>query len=196
MCKGFGMIICKSLKGYFIEPTQYGDISHRDILNRMDKVENESAYLRDFVRIECPDWTFTSFRFDEPRTLPGWVEENREEIIDLVKKTLVKAFKLYREFRTTMEDLDINYGKSLDEENERTKKELESVMKVFNREVQLIPLAEANQHKITATNKCMDKHWKTSAGIAKTWIATKKNTYEKMVSELSKISGYLSPSQA
>jgi hypothetical protein len=88
MCNGFGMIITSELKGYFTTPDSDGDVSHSDILSALGWQDNEDQFTRRFVRIECPDWTIVSFRFDEDSTLPGWAEENRDGIISLVDKTM------------------------------------------------------------------------------------------------------------
>ena len=80
MCQGFGLIVSKELKAYFIEPDYNGNCSHSDILDRLGWKENDSKFLRNFVRIEYPDWTPASFRFDEENTLPGWAENNRDDI--------------------------------------------------------------------------------------------------------------------
>jgi hypothetical protein len=40
-----------------------------------------------------------SFRFDEDDTLPGWVEEHRDEIISLVDNTLTAATPAWAEYQ-------------------------------------------------------------------------------------------------
>lgn len=75
MCNGFGAIVTQDAM-YFCEPDMNGDVSHREILRRLGWSENSDAFIRRFVRIECSDWTMTSFRFDEIDTLPGWVDED------------------------------------------------------------------------------------------------------------------------
>jgi hypothetical protein len=99
MCEGFGMIISKEIKGYFIEPDSGGDISHSDILARLGWVENSDKHLRKFVRVEVPDWIIASFRFDESITLPGWAESAKDDIIALVTKTLEKTAPAYAEYQ-------------------------------------------------------------------------------------------------
>ena len=97
MCDGFGCIIGKDLQLYFIEPDQGGDVSHSTILERLGWKENKNIHLRNFVRVECSDWTIKSFRFDEDKTLPGWVD--KEEIIKLVTKTLRRAAPAWAEYK-------------------------------------------------------------------------------------------------
>ena len=80
MCQGFGIIVSKELELYFIEPDYSGDCSHTDILARLGWKENTNAHLRKFVRVEFQDWQPGSFKFDEDHTLPGWVENNKDEI--------------------------------------------------------------------------------------------------------------------
>ena len=80
MCTGFGLIVSKELQVYFIEPAYSGNCSHSDILERLGWKENGNKFLRNFVRVEYPDWTADSFRFDEESTLPGWAENSRDDI--------------------------------------------------------------------------------------------------------------------
>jgi len=80
MCTGFGLIVSKDLQVYFIEPDYNGNCSHSIILKRLGWKENGNKFLRNFVRVEYPDWTADSFRFDEESTLPGWADENRDDI--------------------------------------------------------------------------------------------------------------------
>jgi hypothetical protein len=88
MCLGFGLIVDKELNVYFMEPDRDGDCSHSDLLERLGWKENTNKFLRNFVRVEFPDWEPLSFRFDENNTLPGWVENNRDEIMDKCNKVL------------------------------------------------------------------------------------------------------------
>ena len=80
MCEGFGLIVSKDLKVYFVEPNKEGDCSHSDILSRLGWKDNEDKFNRNFVRVEYADWKANSFRFDEENTLPGWAENNRDDI--------------------------------------------------------------------------------------------------------------------
>ena len=79
MCEGLGLIVSKELKAYFCEPDR-NDCSHSEILKRLGWKENGNQYLRNFVRVQFPDWTPDLFEFDEEDTLPGWAEEHRAEI--------------------------------------------------------------------------------------------------------------------
>jgi hypothetical protein len=80
MCEGFGLVVSKDMKAYFMEPNTSGNCSHSDLLERLGWKDNDNQFLRNFVRVEFPDWTPESFRFDEEKTLPGWVENSRDEI--------------------------------------------------------------------------------------------------------------------
>ena len=111
MCEGFGMIISKEIKGYFIEPDSVGDISHSDILSRLGWKENTDKHLRKFVRVELPDWTISSFRFDENGTLPGWAESAKDDIVALVTKTLEKTAPAYAEYQKVRDAADAEYQK-------------------------------------------------------------------------------------
>jgi len=99
MCNGFGMIVSNELKGYFTAPDTEGDISHSDILRALGWKDSDNQFTRRFVRVECPDWTIDSFRFDEDDTLPGWAEENKTEIMALVKNALNKADTALAEYQ-------------------------------------------------------------------------------------------------
>ena len=98
MCNGFGMIVSSEIKGYFTMPDSDGDISHSDILRALGWKDNEEQFNRRFVRIECPNWTIDSFRFDERESLPGWAEENTDAIKAMVERALSKAAPAYAEF--------------------------------------------------------------------------------------------------
>jgi hypothetical protein len=80
MCTGFGLIVSKDLKVYFVEPNVTGNCSHSDILERLGWNDSDDKFLRNFVRVEYADWKPESFRFDEDNTLPGWAENSRDEI--------------------------------------------------------------------------------------------------------------------
>ena len=98
MCNGFGMIVSGEIKGYFTMPDSDGDISHSDILRALGWKDNEEQFNRRFVRIECPNWTIDSFRFDERESLPGWAEENTDAIKAMVERALSKAAPAYAEY--------------------------------------------------------------------------------------------------
>jgi hypothetical protein len=97
MCKGFGAIVTKNLDLYFCEPDNEGDCSHTTILDRLGKQDNADSFLRDFVRVQCPDWTIASFEFDEDSSLPGWADE--AAIATLVSKTLGKCALALAEYK-------------------------------------------------------------------------------------------------
>ena len=109
MCNGFGMIVSKDGKGYFTMPDNEGDISHSTILAALGWKENTDVNHRNFVRIECSDWTMKSFHFDEESTLPGWVDET--EIKTLVSKTLKKAAPAYAEYEKVCAPARAEYEK-------------------------------------------------------------------------------------
>lgn len=99
MCQGFGMIVSKDMRGYFCEPDTHGDVSHSTILNRLGWKDSQDQHLRAFVRVECADWTISSFRFDEPSSLPGWAENGRDEIINIASRTLSKTAPALAEYK-------------------------------------------------------------------------------------------------
>ena len=97
MCEGFGLIVTQDTQ-YFVEPDGACNVSHTDILTRLGWQDNGDAFNRRFVRVEYPDWTPGSFKFDENGTLPGWVEENRDEIIARCNAVLEKAAPALAEY--------------------------------------------------------------------------------------------------
>jgi len=102
MCQGFGCIVNNNLDVYFCEPDKEGSISHSEILLRLNWPDNDDAFVRRFVRVECMDWTVASFRFDEDQTLPGWAEQNRVEIInrvELISSKIAQALAEYEKVR-------------------------------------------------------------------------------------------------
>jgi len=91
-----------NLDVYFCEPDKEGSISHSEILLRLNWPDNDDAFVRRFVRVECMDWTVASFRFDEDQTLPGWAEQNRVEIInrvELISSKIAQALAEYEKVR-------------------------------------------------------------------------------------------------
>ena len=115
MCEGFGTIVSNELKVYFIESDYDGNVSHSEILKRLGWTDNTDPHLRHFVRTECADWKIKSFRFDEEDTLPGWAEENRQEIINLVGKTLKKVYPALAEYKKVRDPAWAEYKKVRDQ---------------------------------------------------------------------------------
>ena len=75
MCQGFGLIVTRDA-AYFVEPGFDGNVSHSEILRRLGWQDCSELIMRSFVRVEYPDWTEASFRFDEDSTLPGWADND------------------------------------------------------------------------------------------------------------------------
>jgi hypothetical protein len=114
MCNGFGLIVDSDLTLHFIEPDGNGDVSHSKILERLGWQENTDPFTRRFVRVEYPDWTFESFRFDENETLPGWAEENRTEIIEKCNKALASCAPAWAEYKKVCDAARAEYDKVCD----------------------------------------------------------------------------------
>ena len=108
MCNGFGCIATRDGRILFIEPDENGNVSHSDILRRAGIKENDSSIIRNFVRVEFPDWTEKSFHWDEQNTLPGWADSAVEE---RCKKLLLRISPLYAEYRTTTDQAEAEYHK-------------------------------------------------------------------------------------
>lgn len=82
------------------------DASHSPIFSYGGVVENSDAFVRRFVRFEFPKWTEDSFKFDEVGTLPGWVEENKQEIIDRATKVMLKVKPLSKKLKEMHSKVD------------------------------------------------------------------------------------------
>jgi hypothetical protein len=108
------MIIRKDMKGHFTTPDSDGDMSHSDILSALGWEENTNTHLRNFVRVQCPDWKIKSFEFDEDSTLPAWAEENKDEIIGIVKKALRRATPAWAEYEKVHDAALAEYEKVSD----------------------------------------------------------------------------------
>lgn len=99
MSNGMAFLIRQNLLPVFIEEKMgYYDVDHPLILKRAGWKENTSAYVRFFVRVECPDWTMDSFKYDESNTLPAWAENQDEEIRYRVGRTLKKINAAHSEY--------------------------------------------------------------------------------------------------
>ena len=94
-CAGFNLILGQSLKPHWIEEESDGSVYHQNILARMGWDDNDNVYMRRFLRIEVSKWDMANFHYDETCTLPGWVENNDEEIKDIVYK-LIERIKPIR----------------------------------------------------------------------------------------------------
>ena len=99
MCQGFGIIIDKDINLWFSEPDTDGNCSHSIIIERLGWRENEDPHLRSFVRVEFADWTPESFTFDETTTLPGWCENNKQEIQNKCVALLEKCAPAWAEYK-------------------------------------------------------------------------------------------------
>lgn len=111
MCNGFGLIVTKDNQ-YFIEPDKAGDVSHSEILRRLGWNDNDNQHIRRFVRVEYPDWTAGSFRFDEVETLPGWVDE--DEVRNRCDKVLDRVSPLYAEYKRVIDAAYAEYKRVRD----------------------------------------------------------------------------------
>jgi hypothetical protein len=96
MCNGFGGIITMDKRVLFMECDRFGDCSHSDLLKRASIKDNDKLQPRYFVRFEFPDWTEASFRWDEDKTLPGWVDDECKE---LAVKTLLRVSPAEAEYK-------------------------------------------------------------------------------------------------
>lgn len=97
MCDGFGVIVTKDLKIWFVEPDINGDVSHERIIDLLilskilGKHADDGIKPRTFVRVEFPEWTEESFRFDQPHGLPTWCEASADEIQERCVKLMLRV---------------------------------------------------------------------------------------------------------
>jgi hypothetical protein len=97
MCDGFGIIVTKDGRFLWIEPDKEGDVSHSEIISRAGLTEDHNPLeSRKFVRIEFPDWTEGSFRFDENSSLPAWLDE--DETKEKCIKVLLRVQPIWAEY--------------------------------------------------------------------------------------------------
>ena len=111
MCQGFGIIIDKDINLWFSEPDTDGNCSHSIIIERLGWRENEDPHLRSFVRVEFADWTPESFTFDETTTLPGWCENNKQEIQNKCVALLEKCAPAWAEYEKVCDQASAEYEK-------------------------------------------------------------------------------------
>ena len=115
MCQGFGIIIDKDINLWFSEPDTDGNCSHSIIIERLGWRENEDPHLRSFVRVEFADWTPESFTFDETTTLPGWCENNKQEIQNKCVALLEKCAPASAEYKKVCDQAWAEYKKVCDQ---------------------------------------------------------------------------------
>ncbi len=106
MAKGFGIIATKDGQ-LFIEPDKLGDVSHNEILKRAG-IEENTSLQRDFVKVQFPDWTENSFRWNEDETLPIWADEEMEE---RCKKLLLRVAPIWDEYNKVCGLAEVEYNK-------------------------------------------------------------------------------------
>jgi len=111
MCQGFGVVIDKDINLWFSEPDTDGNCSHSIIIERLGWRENEDPHLRSFVRVEFADWTPESFTFDETTTLPGWCENNKQEIQNKCVALLEKCAPAWAEYEKVCDQASAEYEK-------------------------------------------------------------------------------------
>ena len=145
MCSGFGCIATRDGRILFVEPDGSGDVSHSDILRRAGMEENKSAIFRDFVRVEFPNWTEKSFRWDEYSTLPGWADSEVEE---RCKKLLLRISPLYAEYRKIKDPAWAEYRKIKDQALAEYRKITDPAFAEYNK-IKDQAEAEAEYNKIT-----------------------------------------------
>lgn len=105
MCDGFGGFYHRNGTVFFIEPNEYGNISHRDVLGRMPAQFKNN---KDLVAFEFPKWTIKSFVWDHPGTIPDWADKDK----------CIRTFRLVKpvwlEYRKAREQARAEYEKACD----------------------------------------------------------------------------------
>jgi hypothetical protein len=110
---GFGVLVGQGLSLFWIEENESGKISHSDIINRLGWNENADPFVRHFVRVEVPGWKMENFRYDECCTLPGWAENNGQEIEDAVRKILEKIIVVKTEHDKAFKIIDKEWDRKI-----------------------------------------------------------------------------------
>lgn len=146
MASGFGALCGQNLALHWIEAFFGEEISHSTILERMGWEENESTYIRFFVRIQVYSYDIEQFEFDEGTTLPGWVENNRQEIKDNTEKVLVRVAKIRDKYHASMHSLD----KKLQDLNKTLYNDLADYLLIHQRKEKLISDLEEMKNKAIA----------------------------------------------
>lgn len=136
MAVGAGILVSQAIKCYWTDIDLNGNQNHRVLIRALGWRENTDARLRRFVRVEVKDWDMKNFSFDENGTLPGWAENNVQEIKDAVAKIIEKVAKVNEKFKADFDALDNmylpkigkavgNYRAQLNQVYERKKREIE-----------------------------------------------------------------------
>jgi hypothetical protein len=73
MCNGFSGFLHKNGQVFFIEPDENGNISHHDVLLRIQEYLRNDSNL---IPFEFPNWTVRSFRWDIDN-IPDWATKNK-----------------------------------------------------------------------------------------------------------------------
>lgn len=106
MCNGFSGFYHRNGTVFFIEPNEYGNISHHDVLGRM---QSQFKNNKDLVAFEFPKWTIKSFVWDHPGTIPDWADKDK----------CIRTFKLvepvWLEYRKAREQAHAEYEKMCDQ---------------------------------------------------------------------------------
>ena len=114
MCNGFGIIVDKELNLWFTEPDSDGDCSHSLTINRLGRKENTNAHLRNFVRVQFPNWQPESFEWDENKSLPGWCENARDDIVQKCIALLEFCAPAQAEYKKVRDTAQAEYEKVRD----------------------------------------------------------------------------------
>jgi len=114
MCDGFSTIVTRDGRILWIEPDEYGNISHSDILHRAEISEwdhrMDHPTDRIFVRSEIPDWdNEDSFHWDEMETLPIWLDQ--DEMKEKIIKLWLRVKEIYCNMELSLEEAVARYSK-------------------------------------------------------------------------------------
>jgi hypothetical protein len=112
MADGFGILIQQNLTGFWIEGDENDSISHSSILERLGWNENRNPIVRYFARVQVPYYEMENFEFDEGSTLPGWAENNVEEIKEVTRKILNKVKPIMKKYHDAVWQLEQERGQA------------------------------------------------------------------------------------
>jgi len=203
MCMGFAVIVDKDLNLYFCEPESISsDCSHSTILYRLGWKENTDKFNRKFIRIEYPQWTEYSFKFDEIYSLPAWAEENKHEIKNKADKLLNKVKPFLDIFKKEREAIALEYSNSINKttkiylsgerklksEYRNDMKELENISDKMQTSIKLNRIVTKFRN---SRNKNTDVYQNSKSVQYKKYIVQIKEHKQIFVDNVSSFSGYV-----
>ncbi|MFA5152740.1 MAG: hypothetical protein WC554_09290 [Clostridia bacterium] len=157
MCIGFSAIITKDGRILFCEPNSDGNVSHSEILKRAGIEDDAKLLDRTFVRIEFPNWSESSFKFDEPKTLPPWVDE--EELKNKSVKLLNRILPIYNEYNTVENPAKESRDKIISDSDSLYKSILNKAFEEYKTKTKTVEFNESEKIAEIEKNKVISSAW-------------------------------------